>query len=142
VTELLLERLPNGHVVALDGSPSMVELAGVLRPGGRLAAQCGGAGNIASVATALREMGQDPFGAKTYATPEETAARLERSGFVQVECRLHPEPTPFGSLEELATCLRTVALGDHVDGMPEARRPRSRWRWPGGCRPWRWTTCG
>jgi trans-aconitate 2-methyltransferase len=170
VTELLLERLPHGSVIALDGSPSMIEtarqrlvsagervsfvladllepltvpmidailstatfhwirdhdrlfanLAVVLRSGGQLAAQCGGAGNLASVAAALREIGQDPFGAKTYATPEETAARLARAGFVDIECWLHAEPTAFGSVVELATYLRTVALGDHVEGMSDS----------------------
>jgi trans-aconitate 2-methyltransferase len=167
VTELLLARLPRGHVIALDGSSSMIEharyrlapagdrislvvadlidplpvravdaivstatfhwirdhdrlfanLAAVLPPDGRLEAQCGGAGNLASVAAALRAMGRDPFGTKRYATPEETADRLRRAGFVDIECWLHPEPTPFGSLPELAAYLRTVALGDHVAGM-------------------------
>jgi trans-aconitate 2-methyltransferase len=170
VTELLLERLPRGHVVALDGSSSMIEtarrrlerfgarvdyrvadllepiripevdailstatfhwlrdhdrlfgnLAAVLRPGGQLAAQCGGAGNLASVASVLRDLGVDPFGSKTYATAEETAERLERSGFVEVECWLHPEPTPFPSIDDLGTYLRTVVLGDHVEQMAEA----------------------
>lgn len=170
VTELLLRRLPQGHVVALDGSPSMVEqarrrlapagdrvtfvvadlleplpvptvdavlstatfhwiadhdrlfanLATVIRAGGRLEAQCGGAGNIASVGEALRTMGHDPFGRKVYATPEETAERLTRAGFVDVECWLQPEPTPFGSVQELATYLRTVALGDHVETLSTA----------------------
>ena len=106
VTELLAARLPRGRVVALDGSPSMIEaararlapfgdrieyvvadlgrplpidgtvdailstatfhwvpdhaalfanLAAVLRPGGRLVAQCGGAGNIATVKARPRD---------------------------------------------------------------------------------------
>jgi trans-aconitate 2-methyltransferase len=95
-------------------------LAAVLRPGGQLAAQCGGAGNLASVASVLRDLGVDPFGSKTYATAEETAERLERSGFVEVECWLHPEPTPFPSIDDLGTYLRTVVLGDHVEQMAEA----------------------
>lgn len=169
VTEVLLERLPRGRVVALDGSPSMLEEAGrrlerfggrvefvladlgsplplhrpvdailstatfhwvrdhdalfgnlaeVLRRGGALEAQCGGAGNVASIAQALVEVGAEPFGSKTYATPEETAARLERAGFVDVECWLHPEPTPFEDLDALETYLQTIILGDHVEGMP------------------------
>jgi trans-aconitate 2-methyltransferase len=174
VTEALLERLPNGRVIALDGSGSMLEqargrlerfgdrigfvladleeplpleepvdailstatfhwvsdhdalfrnLAAVVRPGGRLAAQCGGAENLATVVAALRELGADPFSRKVFATPEETEERLRASGFVDIRCWLHAEPTPFDDLEALETFLRTVALGDHVATMsePEAR---------------------
>jgi trans-aconitate 2-methyltransferase len=165
VTELLLERLSRGRVVALDGSPSMIEqarrrldrfgdrveyvvadlveplplespvdailstatfhwvrdhdalfrnLAAVLRSGGMLAAQCGGAGNVATVSEALRQLGADPFLNKVYATPEATSARLAAAGFIDIECWLHPEPTPFDSAEALETYLRTIILGDHV----------------------------
>jgi trans-aconitate 2-methyltransferase len=168
VTEVLLERLPRGHVIALDGSPSMLEearrrlerfggrvdyveadlaqplplerpvdailstatfhwirdhqalfehLAAVVRPGGQLAAQCGGAGNVASVSAALAELGAGSFDRKTYASPEETSVRLERAGFEDVECWLHTEPTPFEDLESLETYLGTIILGDHVQAM-------------------------
>jgi trans-aconitate 2-methyltransferase len=167
VTELLLERLPRGHVVALDGSPSMIEearrrlarfgdrasyltadlleplpvppvaailstatfhwvpdhdrlfdnLAAVLVPGGQLAAQCGGAGNLSTVATALRGLGVEPFTSKVYSSAEAAAERLERAGFVEVACWLHPETAPFDSVEDLETFLRTVVLGDHIAGM-------------------------
>lgn len=98
-------------------------LAGVLSPGGILAAQCGGAGNIAGIANALRELGVDPFASKTYATPEATAARLESAGFTDIECWLNPEPTPFGTLQELETYLTTIVLGDHVAEMPPEEAP-------------------
>jgi trans-aconitate 2-methyltransferase len=168
VTEVLLGRLPRGRVVALDGSPSMLEqarkrlgrfgdrveyvpadlarplpierpvdailstatfhwirdhdalfehLAAAVRPGGQLAAQCGGAGNVASIAAALADLGAASFHRKTYATPEVTRARLERAGFVDVECWLHAEPTPFPDLDSLETYLRTIILGDHVQSM-------------------------
>jgi trans-aconitate 2-methyltransferase len=174
VTEVLLERLLRGRVIALDGSPSMLDqarerlsrfgdrvsfveadlvaplpleapvdailstatfhwirdhdalfanLAAVVRPGGRLEAQCGGAGNVASIGRALAELGRDPLGNKRYAGPEETTERLERAGFEDVECWLHAEPTPFDTLEHLETYLATVILGDRVAAMtPEAGR--------------------
>src|SRR4029453_17331508 len=75
VTALLAERLPDGSVVALDGSTSMLE-TGALRPGGRLVAQCGGAGNLAGVVRVLEGLGADPFTGKVFATPERTAERL------------------------------------------------------------------
>jgi trans-aconitate 2-methyltransferase len=170
VTALLAERLPEGSVVALDGSTSMLEiarrrlapfgdrvrfvladlmaplpidepvdavlstatfhwvpdhdalfanLAAVLRPGGRLVAQCGGAGNLAGVVRVLEELGADPFTGKVFATPERTAKRLRASGFVDVGCWLHTEPTPFETPEGLETFLRTVVLRDHVRSMTD-----------------------
>lgn len=92
-------------------------LAVALRPSGRLVAQCGGAGNLATVVAALAEIGADSFRTKVFATPGETTARLEAAGFVEVECWLHPEPTPFEDLDSLATFLRTVALREHVARM-------------------------
>jgi trans-aconitate 2-methyltransferase len=171
VTATLRERLPRGHVLALDGSPSMIEasrarlgadrmeylvadlarpltisppvdailstatfhwiadhealfanLAAVLLPGGQLAAQCGGAGNIATVEAALARMGVDPRGRKHFATVEETTARLRAAGFVDVEAWITEEPTPLPP-EDLVPYLETICLGDHVEGMtPDQRR--------------------
>jgi trans-aconitate 2-methyltransferase len=166
VTSILLGRLPAGRVAALDGSPSMIEvartnlrrfgdrvefvvadlqeplpiegtvdailstatfhwisdqdalyrnLAAVLRPGGRLVAQCGGKGNIATVEAAVNDLGYD-FGAKRFATPEETRERLQRFGFADIEVWLHDEPTPIPA-EDLEPYLRTICLGSHVEAM-------------------------
>jgi trans-aconitate 2-methyltransferase len=174
VTERLVERLPRGRVVAVDGSSAMVEqarsrlrpygerveyvvadlsvpipvdppvnailstatfhwildhdalfanLAAVLRPGGQLAAQCGGAGNIATIEGALREMGEDFDGRKHYATPQETRTRLERAGFTDVETWLHDEPTELDP-QDVEPYLATICLGDHVEGMADDDRDR------------------
>jgi trans-aconitate 2-methyltransferase len=95
-------------------------LAAVLRPGGRLVAQCGGAGNLATVVRVLGELGADPFTGKVFATPERTGERLRATGFVDVECWLYAEPTPFETLEGLETFLRTVVLRDHIRSMTDA----------------------
>ena len=175
VTELLAERVPNGRVIALDGSPSMISearrrlarfgdrveyvvadlsrpfplpggvvadailstatfhwildhdalfrnLAAVVRPGGRLVAQCGGAGNVESVMAILATIGDGWLGERLFATPEETAARLARAGFVDIKTWLQPEPTRFEPGEQLETFLRTVILGPHVARLPEGQR--------------------
>lgn len=170
VTELIVERFPECRVVALDGSPSMLDqargrlgrfgdriafveadlmrplpipervdavfstatfhwvpdhdalfanLAGAMRPGARLIAQCGGSGNLTSVVKVLEDLGADTFTGKVFATPEETETRLLRAGFTDIECWLHTEPTAFESLGELETFLRTVVLRDHVHGMSD-----------------------
>jgi trans-aconitate 2-methyltransferase len=175
VTEGLLERLPAGHVVGLDGSARMVteargrlgdaggrlalvladlnavlpfapasfdavvstatfhwlpdhdalfrNLATVLRPGGRLEAQCGGVGNIASVEAALRRLLPDFEGMRNYATPEQTAARLETAGFTGVETWLHEERTPFISRAELESFMATVILWPQLEDLEPAERP-------------------
>jgi trans-aconitate 2-methyltransferase len=177
VTSLLIERLPWGRVVAVDGSASMIErvrdvlraqdeaqvadlvevefadpvdavfssavfhwirdhdslfrnLRRALRPGGRLAAQCGGAGNIHRLRTVTRGVqGEEPYASHLagfeepwlYADAEETEARLERAGFDRVRCWLQPwrivPPSP-------AEFLATVCLGPYMDFLPDALRPR------------------
>ena len=129
VTGLLLERLPRGTVLAVDGSRAMVEaaeerfageprvrvehqdllaleveepvdlvfstatfhwikdhrrlferLASVLKPGGRLAAQCGGEGNISRATRATREvMGRDRFRPYPSHPKAKTSARRSKS---------------------------------------------------------------
>ena len=174
VTERLAERLPAGHVIALDGSAAMVvaarerlarfgkrveyveadlerrlpivpasmdavlstatfhwisdhdalfrNLAGVLRPGGRLVAQCGARGNIASVIAAIAATGERWPGPWTLAAPEETAKRLEKAGFTDIETWSHPEPTPIEPGEPLREYLRTVILGAHLERLKPDRR--------------------
>ncbi len=104
-------------------------LAGALKPGGRLVAQCGGKGNISRVTRATEEvMGEERFRSrfegwedtKEYADPETTWERLEAAGFEEVETWTHEEPTRFGSVEELARYLKTVVLGRHLERLPEA----------------------
>ncbi|MDQ3934652.1 MAG: methyltransferase domain-containing protein [Actinomycetota bacterium] len=175
VTRLLLERLPRGHVIAVDAAPSMVEFAreslgeratvfqsdlqdlvldepvdavfsnavfhwvpdhdllfrrmyDALRPGGRMSAQCGGEGNVERfhgiTATVAAE---EPYakhlggwaGPWNFAGAEETAKRLRRVGFTDVEAWLHPAPvTP----DEPADFIRTVCLGYHLPRLPEELR--------------------
>jgi trans-aconitate 2-methyltransferase len=171
VTELLAARLPHGRVIALDGSPAMIEaarerlgrfgdrvefvvadlgaplpldapvdailstatfhwvpdhdalfanLADVLRPGGRLVAQCGGIGNIGSIMRVLATVGDGWLGVVHFETPLATVRRLDASGFVDIECWLTDEPTWFEPGEPLESYLRTVVLGSHLQRIPPA----------------------
>jgi trans-aconitate 2-methyltransferase len=96
-----------------------------LRPGGRLVAQCGGAGNVESVRRAAETaMAAEPFRGAfaswprpwTFATPEQTAERLARAGFAEIETWAEPRPTPMpdGGRE----FVRTVILARHLDPLP------------------------
>jgi trans-aconitate 2-methyltransferase len=175
VTEMLMERLPDGRAIALDASPSMIDearvrlarfgdrvdfvvadlgrtlplgplapvdaifstatfhwvpdhealyrnLAAVLRPGGRLVAQCGGVGNIATIQAALATIGDGWLGDAHFETPEATERRLAAAGFVEIETWLQPEPTRFEPGEPFETYLRTVVLGSHVARLPPSER--------------------
>ena len=175
VTEMLIERVPEGRVVAVDSAPAMVakarsaigdraevllqdlaelrlhervdavfsnavfhwvldhdrlfhRLFDALERGGRLEAQCGGAGNIARFHNAVNRLAdRAPFasyfegwtGPWNFASDAETTARLERAGFIDVRCWLEewpvvpPEPHDY---------LRTVCLGHHLEQLPDELR--------------------
>jgi trans-aconitate 2-methyltransferase len=175
VTSMLIERLPEGRVIAADGSASMIEqvgsvlrpqdeamvadllelelpepvdvvfsnavfhwvldhdalfrgLRGALKPGGRLASQNGGAGNIERLKRSSAEVAsREPYAPHfegfgqpwNYAAPEETEERLRRAGFAEARCWLQPwDVAP----PEPAEFLRTVCLGPHMDRLPEELR--------------------
>jgi trans-aconitate 2-methyltransferase len=104
-------------------------LAAALRPGGRLEAQCGGAGNLSAFhAKVLGPVVGEPTwaphfegwaGPWNFAGPDETRARLEGAGFDRVRCWL--EPRPIHPPEPLHY-LRSICLGHHLERLPERRR--------------------
>jgi trans-aconitate 2-methyltransferase len=107
-----------------DHPALFANLAAVLRPGGRLVAQCGGSGNIARVRAAIRGAGEAWDGPWTFATAEETRRGLEAAGFRDVETWLNDEPTPIEPGEPLREYLRAVILGAHLDRLAaDAREP-------------------
>jgi len=170
VTAALVDRVPRGEVVAVDGSPAMVaearerlgpgvevfvadllelrldepvdailstatfhwiadhdrlfeRLYAALRPGGRIVAQCGGAGNVAAVQAAVDAVADPALagwpGPWNFQSPEPTAERLERIGFTDVrtwpqDVRVEPD--------DLDEYLATVVLGSHLERIPADRR--------------------
>lgn len=96
-----------------------------LRDGGRLVAQCGGAGNIAAVhAAADAAMAAEPFaphfvgwrGPWRFAAPDETEQLLARAGFGRAHAWLASHPvTP----EQPHAYLREINLGAHLERLPE-----------------------
>ena len=176
-TALLIERVPDGRVIAVDGSPAMVErvekvlrprdtaivsdltdleldkevdavfsaavfhwipdhdalfarMRAALRVGGRLAAQCGGEGNVDAFRIAGQEVAhREPYAEYlgdtdelwNYAAPEVTEERLRAAGFTDVRCWLEPWPVVPPEPEVFA---KTVCLGAHVERLPEPLRDR------------------
>lgn len=175
VTRMLVERLPEGKVIAVDGSAAMVDavravlrpadesfvadltalelpepvdaavssavfhwiedhdalfarLRSALREGGRLEAQCGGAGNIeafgeVSATVAAREPYAEHLATGDFEIPwhyygaEETAERLRAAGFTDVETSLQPwEVVP----ADPRAFMRELILKPHIDTLPPA----------------------
>jgi trans-aconitate 2-methyltransferase len=172
VTAKLLERLPKGRLVGIDGSASMVAMArealgdraeiregdlaeldlheefdlvysnavfhwipdhenlfqrlhAALRPEGRMVAQCGGHGNVASLVAVIAEVGAQPryaehfagmSGGLNFATPEDTEARLRAAGFDDIRCWLQRKDT---RPTEPRAFLATVTLGPQLERLPD-----------------------
>lgn len=83
-----------------DQDSVIAAIATVLRPGGRLVVEMGGAGNVAATTRAIRhgraQVGLDPDVPLpwTFPSPGEQASRLERHGFVVRTVALLDRPTP------------------------------------------------
>ncbi len=115
-----------------DHDALFVQLHAALRPGGIVLAQCGGGPNIARLhERALALARTDPFAPDfvswqspwNYATAEDTAMRLARAGFVDVETSLEEAPTDLPDAQTYAAFLTTVILRAHLAYLPdEARR--------------------
>ena len=115
------------HWVA-DHDALFTRLRRALRPGGRLVAQCGGAGNVADVRAAAAEVaarepyaptlrGFDPW---TFAGAEETERRLRAAGFARARAWLEPRDVETGGAP--LEYLRTVMLGAHLERLPSPLR--------------------
>jgi trans-aconitate 2-methyltransferase len=111
------------HWIA-DHALLFARLRDALRAGGRMAAQCGGEGNIAILrgkVAALLE--REPYAKHfagwrapwNYAGPEKTRARLLAAGFSSAECWLTPAPREPQQPREF---LSTIVLGPHVQRLP------------------------
>jgi trans-aconitate 2-methyltransferase len=100
-------------------------LAGALRPGGILEAQCGGQGNIARVREVIDRVARDAFpelvgwSPWVFASPQETERRLRAAGFSSVRCWLADRPT---YPEEIGPFVRTSILAAHLARLPKERR--------------------
>lgn len=109
-----------------DHDALFAALARALRPGGRLSAQCGGEGNIASVqAAADAIVAADPPLQRhfagwqrpwNFANPTETEERLRAAGFATAEAWLEPWPA---RPDDPTTYLRTICLGPYLERLPE-----------------------
>jgi trans-aconitate 2-methyltransferase len=172
--ELLLDALPAGRVVAVDGSAHMLAqlrhrlagrmdritvvhadlrepltldeqvdaalsvatlhwlpdhdvvfqtVAASLRPGGRFAAEAGGAGNVDRVRAALRTITGDDGGRWwNFAGVEQTTRRLLHAGFTDITVDLVPDFAVLDGGEQFEAYLATVVLGAQLRELPAQHR--------------------
>ncbi len=172
VTSALIERLPQGRVIGVDGSADMIvaarerlgpevelhvqdllelslpepvdavlstatfhwiadherlfsRLHAVLKPGGRLRAQCGGHGNVEHIHAVAADVGaREPFaqyltgwvGPWNFQKPQDTEPRLRAAGFREARAWLSEWPV---ETDEGHAWLKTIILGAHIDRLPE-----------------------
>lgn len=101
-------------------------LAGALRPGGRLEAQCGGMGNIAKLKAVIDALSGDSRFAEylsdltrewNFARPADTELRLRRAGLEATRAWLEPSPM---KPPEPRAYLETVCLRQPLELLPES----------------------
>jgi trans-aconitate 2-methyltransferase len=116
----------------LDHGRLFARLHDALRPGGRLVAQCGGAGNIARTLDAAREVTSlEPYSEALsgmaeswlFAGPAETVERLEAAGFTAARAWLEEAPARFPDVDAGGEFLATVVLRHHLELLDEDLRP-------------------
>jgi trans-aconitate 2-methyltransferase len=112
----------------LDHPALFRTLHGALRPGGRLHAQCGGAGNLVSIHGFAEEQRRSPRFARwfegwqdpwEFATAEVTRERLLAAGFTDVETSHEDAPTPFDDAESYRRFVASVVLRLDLARLPE-----------------------
>lgn len=104
-------------------------LAGLLKPGGRLHAQCGGKGNLFGfLALAKTVCEEEPFREflsgfdypTLFAAPEDELPLLAAAGFTDCKAWLKDAPTPFRSADDFRTFIGVVVLRHPVAALPDA----------------------
>jgi trans-aconitate 2-methyltransferase len=99
----------------------------VLKPGGRLVAQCGGGPNLSLLRARADRVAREPrFAAYFYewkepwyyADVESTARRLTAAGFVDIDVTLEEAPTPLGSAEAFQDFIGVVCVRPYLDRLP------------------------
>jgi trans-aconitate 2-methyltransferase len=106
----------------LDHDTLFTNIASVLRPGGRLVAQCGARANIDGLTAVVRSLGVERPGTWLYASVEDTTRRLAAADFIDIEVWTNEEPTPFDTAVQLREFLEAVCLRECVAPMTREQR--------------------
>jgi len=100
-----------------------------LKPGGRLVAQCGGAGNLARIHHRCEALMRDAQFAPSFtswsepwefADAETTARRLADAGFGDIRTSVEQSPVVFPDTETFRTFIMNVICRPHLARLPDA----------------------
>jgi len=114
----------------LDDEGLFGNLFRLTRPGGRIRAQCGGAGNLGRLYQVIKSVQQVPpfnqffhgfYDAKKYRSESEASASLEQAGWKHVRTQLFQQPVEFDA-RDACTFMRHVIVRDHMPLLPEELR--------------------
>jgi trans-aconitate 2-methyltransferase len=87
-----------------------------LKPGGRIATDSGGFGNLAKTLALVPQIDQSiKFPDWYYANITSTEELLKAAGFIDIQVSLRPHPTPLPDKETLATYLKTLVFREWTD---------------------------
>jgi trans-aconitate 2-methyltransferase len=112
----------------LDHDALFRELHGALAPGGRLVAQCGGAGNLMRTKILMVPAVAEPPFAEHFANwrpnwsfedPVTTADRMRAAGFTEVTTALEPAPVTFADRDAYATFAAAVVFRGPLARLPD-----------------------
>jgi trans-aconitate 2-methyltransferase len=104
----------------------------VLKPGGTLLAQCGGAPNLKRVRDRIQRLMESEKFKKYFAgrqrvweypTPELTRERLQRAGFRDVSSSLEAAPVAFSDRQQYAEFLAAMILHPYLERLPAHLHP-------------------
>lgn len=117
-----------------DHDRLFAELRAALRSGGRLEAQCGGGPNLATIhARADALAATEPFRAHfasweepwLFASPDETARRLDRAGFTAIDCWLEHAPTSFPDSDRFGGFIESVVMRPYLARLADSTLRRA-----------------
>jgi trans-aconitate 2-methyltransferase len=108
------------------------EIHAALKPGGRLAAQCGGGPNLRRLLDRAHALMDGPFrrffegwrDPWLFAGTEDTRARLAAAGFEAIDVSLEPAPTTLPDRDAFADFISCVCVRHHIDTLPAGERAR------------------
>jgi len=106
----------------MDHDALFANLAAVLRPGGRLVAQCGGLGNVERLLATAKAVHPGFSRRHNFQDAEATRQRLLASGFEDVQAWLSDAPTHFDPGAPFEAFLETVCLRTFLDELPTDER--------------------
>ena len=111
-----------------DHDAMFASILTALKPGAWLIAQCGGGPNLLRLRQRTDQVMNEPdfiehFSGwnppQNYQTDTETAARLQRIGFVDIACWLHNQDTRFADRDTYRQFLATVTCHTHIARIPD-----------------------